>query len=110
MENLELENLHCDGCGVPLQYNQADQLGFIPRLKVSQYFKKKQELQEYSDHPDAKLRKLLQGEQLSDKGHQQDLIQHLRSANMPQEVIAEFEHAQQRPGGQRSDDPGQRRN
>ena len=107
---MELENLSCDGCGVPLQYSQAGQLGFIPRLKVSQYFKKKQELQEYSDRPDTKLRKLLQGEQLSDKGNQQDLIQHLRSANAPQEVIAELEHAQQEPSGRRSGGPGQQLN
>lgn len=32
------EGLSCDGCGVELQYDKQDSFGFIPKLKVVQYF------------------------------------------------------------------------
>ena len=68
-QELEHEALACDGCGVPLQYDDAERLGFIPRLKVSQYFRKKKELQQMleNDNADATLGKVLRGEQIAAK-------------------------------------------
>jgi hypothetical protein len=37
-DELMSEGLSCDGCGVELQYDKQDSFGFIPKLKVVQYF------------------------------------------------------------------------
>jgi hypothetical protein len=40
------DNLKCHGCGVDLQYTSQDQIGYIPKLKVSDHFKKQEEVKE----------------------------------------------------------------
>ena len=41
------DNLNCHGCGVDLQYTSFDQIGYIPKNKVSEHFKKQEELKDF---------------------------------------------------------------
>lgn len=43
-EEMILDDLKCDGCGVTLQYENNDKIGFLPKIKVAQHYQKQEEL------------------------------------------------------------------
>ena len=43
-EEMILDDLKCDGCGVTLQYEDNEKIGYLPKIKVAQHYQKQEEL------------------------------------------------------------------
>lgn len=95
-EELDENELKCDGCGVQLQFDESQRLGYIPRQKVAEYYKQKEELAIKAEE-----RQIAAAGVVATNANDQDLIQHLKSIQAPQNVIDEFQRAQRADGGSR---------
>jgi hypothetical protein len=46
-----LTDMNCKGCGVNLQYEHKDKIGYIPELKIKEYFEGEQKSKENENPP-----------------------------------------------------------
>jgi hypothetical protein len=82
-QEFEQDDLKCHGCGIELQYDEKDRLGFISKLKVVQHFQRQDELSQTGNVIDD----LFDKSQFNQKSKQKDLIKHLKGMNAPEDVI-----------------------
>lgn len=80
---IEWGHLSCTGCGVKLQHDVPNELGYLAKHKVEKHFAKQRELETQTTEPIP----------AGDKS----VIDFLRQQNMPEEVIMEFRRSQVDP-------------